>query len=153
MSKKYNENCILEHVAYMQKSWKMLSKIRSGEKIIESRWYKTKRTPYDEIHIGDKIFFKEGSDAISISAMVIKVIQFDNLNEMLIKDILTQYGKAIGISLSEMEKFKIAFTDKKYCILIFLGKIEEVQPFQVSKKGYGNMASWITVESVQSILA
>ena len=58
------ENKSMHHVAIMNKSWNLIPKIISGEKSIESRWYQTKRTPWDKIKAGDKIFFKNSGEAI-----------------------------------------------------------------------------------------
>ncbi len=39
----------MDHVAVMKKSWGLVPKILAGEKICESRWYKSKRPPWDII--------------------------------------------------------------------------------------------------------
>ncbi|MEI7477466.1 MAG: hypothetical protein WCJ81_02865 [bacterium] len=40
----------MDHVAIMKKSRKLIPKIVSGEKTIESRWYQTKRAPWNTVH-------------------------------------------------------------------------------------------------------
>lgn len=42
----------MDHVAILRKDWKLLPKILSGEKTIESRWYQTKRGSYNKIKEG-----------------------------------------------------------------------------------------------------
>ena len=46
----------MHHLAILDKKRKLLSKILSGEKNIESRWYTQKRAPWDKIKVGDTIF-------------------------------------------------------------------------------------------------
>ena len=37
----------MEHLAIMKKEWKLTEKIITGEKRIESRWYKDKYPPWN----------------------------------------------------------------------------------------------------------
>jgi len=39
----------MDHVAIMNKKWKLIDSIIVGQKTIESRWYKFKRDPWNEI--------------------------------------------------------------------------------------------------------
>ncbi|MDO8559127.1 MAG: hypothetical protein Q7R84_02240 [bacterium] len=41
----------MEHLAIMKKSWGLTEKILSGQKKIESRWYLSKRSPWDTIEV------------------------------------------------------------------------------------------------------
>ena len=54
----------MDHVAIMNKSWGLIPKILSGSKTIESRWYKTKRTPWDKIAKGDTVYFKNSGEQV-----------------------------------------------------------------------------------------
>ena len=62
----------MDHVAIMKKSWKLTEKILSGEKKIESRWYKSKYPPWGKIKKGDIIYFKDSGEPVSIKAKVEK---------------------------------------------------------------------------------
>lgn len=137
----------MEHLAILAKQGKFLDKILSGEKSIESRWYKFKKTPYENIAIGDTIYFKESGEAITAKANVSKVLFFDQLNEEKITKLLQEYGSRLGVSLSYAEKVK----DKNFCTLIFLEQVERIEPFEVNKKGFGLMAAWITVDKIENI--
>ena len=68
----------MDHVAIMKKSWKLTDKIISGKKIIESRWYKNKYTPWDKIKRGDMVYFKNSGEPVAIKALVTKVLQFSD---------------------------------------------------------------------------
>ena len=57
-------------------------KILSGEKTIESRWYKKKIAPYNKIKESDKVYFKEsGQKFVTTSGITKKVLFIDNLDE------------------------------------------------------------------------
>ncbi len=140
---------IMEHLAILSKQSNLLAKILSGEKTIESRWYKFKKTPYENISAGEVIYFKESGELVTAKARVVKVLFFYILNESKIKNILEEYGPKLGVSMSYLEKVK----DKNFCTLIFLEKVEKIKPFQINKKGYGLMAAWITVDTIEKIKA
>ena len=137
----------MEHLAILAKERKLLAKILSGEKTIESRWYKFKKTPYQNISINDVLYFKESGDPVTVKARVRDVLFFDNLDRSKIRGILKKYGKKIGVPLSYSEKL----VGKNFCTLVFIDDIQKIEPFDVDKTGYGIMAAWITVNSIDSI--
>lgn len=64
----------MDHVAIMKKSWGLTQKILSGQKKIESRWYKSKHSPWGKIEKGDIVYFKDSGEPISIKTGVEKVM-------------------------------------------------------------------------------
>ena len=141
----------MDHVAIMKKSWNLLPKILLGQKTIESRWYQTKRDPWGKIYPGDKVYFKNSGEKISVRATVDKVLEFGDLNPGKIKDILDQWGFEDGIEERERGKYFDLFKDKRYCLLIFLKDPTKISPFSINKKGFGMMSAWLTVPSVDLI--
>ena len=69
----------MDHVAIVRKSWKLTDKILSGQKTIESRWYASRRAPWNRIRAGETVYFKNSGEPVTIKADVEKVLQFDNL--------------------------------------------------------------------------
>ncbi|MDD3170585.1 MAG: hypothetical protein WCX24_03540 [Candidatus Paceibacterota bacterium] len=63
----------------MKKFWGLTKKILSGEKKIESRWYKAKYSPWDRIKKGERIYFKDSGEPVRLVAEVEKVLQFFGL--------------------------------------------------------------------------
>jgi len=142
------------HIAIMRKSWGLTEKILTGEKTIESRWYKNKARPWDQIEEGDEIYFKNTGEPVKIKATVAKVLQFENLSPNKVREILMKYGPddGIGVEESDLEKYFSLFKDKRYCILVFLKNPQQIEPFEINKKGFGAMAAWITVDKLEEIL-
>ncbi|MFA5047759.1 MAG: hypothetical protein WC516_01820 [Patescibacteria group bacterium] len=133
----------------MNKSWKLIPKILSGEKSIESRWYQTRRAPWNKIDKGDKIFFKNSGEPISAQATVSDVRQFKLGDISDIAKIIKQHGKEICLINNDPETW-----DKlpKYCILLSLENSQKVEvPFQINKEGFGSGAAWIIVEDINKI--
>ena len=141
----------MHHVAIMKRSWHLLEKILSGEKTIESRWYKTKALPWNRIHADDTVFFKNSGEPIQWRCQIAKVRQFENLTPRRVIHILEDYGKENGIGPKERHRYYSFFKDKRYCILLLLRKPELVTPFEITKKGFGAMAAWITIDSIDRI--
>jgi len=141
----------MEHIAIMRKSWGLTKKILTGEKTIESRWYKNKYRPWDNIKAGESVYFKDSGDPITIKAEVKKVIQFSNLIPSKVKEVLENNAISDGLCIEDIPKFYNMFKDKKYCILVFLKNPEKVEPFNIDKKGFGMMSSWITIDNVKRI--
>lgn len=141
----------MEHVAIMKKSWGLTQKILSGQKKIESRWYKTKHSPWDKIAKGDIVYFKDSGEPVSIKAEVKNVISFSDLTPQKTKAILEEYGKDAGIDEDELKDFFELFKNKRYCLLIFLRNPKNVAPFHINKTGFGMMSAWLTVENIGKI--
>lgn len=95
----------MNHVAIMKKSWHLLPEILSGEKTIESRWYKNKSAPWGKVKAGDTVYFKDAGEPVTAKAVVAKVLALADLTPTRVKELLAHYGKAIGIPAEEIAKF------------------------------------------------
>jgi len=126
-----------------------LPKIISGEKIIESRWYQTKRTPWHNIKKDDVIYFKDAGEKITVKARVKNVLFFDDLNKEKVLKILQEYGTDICMGTLDYTPY---YDKKKYCILIFLEDVQEIKPFHIDKTGFGNACAWMTIKDVKEIM-
>lgn len=141
----------MQHLAIMKKEWGLLPKILSGEKKIESRWYKNKYAPWGRIKKGELVFFKNSGELVTVRAKVAKIIKYAELNPQKVRVILNKYGKSDGLIRSELPKYFGMFKDKKYCLLVFLKDVERIKPFDVDKTGFGAMSAWICVKSINQI--
>ena len=139
------------HIAIMKKSWGLIDKILSGEKTIESRWYKNRCRPWEEIEVGDTIYFKDSPGPVRAKAVVDKVIQFTDLNAKKRDKILAQYGKSVLGTGGNPEDIKSHFKDKRYCILVFFNKARKVTPFNINKTGFGTQSAWLIVDNINKI--
>ncbi|MDD5651155.1 MAG: hypothetical protein PHF86_12195 [Candidatus Nanoarchaeia archaeon] len=129
----------------MKKEW--LKRVELGEKTIESRWYKHKRSPFNNIKKDELIYFKETGKPVTLKAKVENALFFEGLNEIKIKEIIKNYGNKICINEDYIKELK----DKNYCTLVFLKDIEKIKPFNINKKGYGLMNAWISVDNINQL--
>lgn len=141
----------MEHLAIMRKSWGLLPKILDGEKVIESRWYKNKYSPWDKIKKGDIVYFKNSGEPVSVRAEVFDVLQFASLTPSKVKELLLEYGQRDGIENEKIENYYEMFKNKNYCLLVFIQNPQRINPFLVDKKGFGAMSAWIAVDDINII--
>ena len=141
----------MQHVAIMEKKWGLIEKILSGRKKIESRWYISRRAPWDKIREEEKVYFKNSGGPVSAKAEVMKVMQFSDLTRKKIKKILTDNAYELGIENKDIEEFYGSFKDKRYCILIFLRNPKRIRPFEINKKGFGIMSAWVCVDDINEV--
>ena len=135
----------------MKKSWGLIPKILSGEKTVESRWYQTRRAPWDKIQEGDVIFFKNSGELVTAQAMVSHVLQFTLNGLSDVREIVKKYGKEICLLNADPETWDSV---PKYCILVRLKNPKPVKaPFAIDKAGFGSAAAWMTVGNIRDIVA
>jgi len=141
----------MDHVAIMKKSWGLTQKILSGQKKIESRWYKSKCALWGKIGKDDVVYFKNSGEPVSIKAEVEKVISFSDLTPGKVRQILNEYGSDDGIEKSKIKEFFELFKNKNYCLLIFLKNPRKIEPFEIDKTGFGMIPAWLIAENIDRI--
>jgi len=139
------------HVAIMKKEWGLIDKILSGEKTVESRWFKNKNSAWDKIKAGDCVYFKDTGGPVRVKAEVEKVLQFADLSAQKAKEILRQYGEADLGAKEIMPQIRQYVQGKNYCLLVFLKNPQEVEPFDIDKTGFGAMCAWLTVDDIKKL--
>lgn len=141
----------MHHLAIMRKSWGLLPKILTGEKTIESRWYKNKYSPWDKINKGDIVYFKNSGEPVTVKTEVFDILQHAGLKPERVREILQEYGAKNGLGINEIDKYYEMFKEKNYCLLIFLKNPEKIEPFEIDKSGFGAMSAWIMVDDISQI--
>jgi hypothetical protein len=142
----------MEHVAIMRPDWGFIQKIVTGQKVIESRWYKRKYPPWQRIQAGERIYFKDAGGLVTAQAEVEKVLYFSDLTPETVRTMLEIYGKEDGIEAEQLPAFYQRFKDKNCCMLIYLKNAQRIQPFEIDKRGFGMMSAWLCVERVADII-
>src|SRR6266481_1488546 len=107
----------MQHIAIMQRSWGLTENIVSGQKIIESRWYKVKHPPWGKITPGEKIYFKNTGEPVAIQAEVDKVLYFSDLTPGKVQEILDRYGNDIVIAEPQLPKSSELSSPLLFCLL------------------------------------
>lgn len=140
----------MDHLAIMNPRWKLIEKILTGEKTIESRWYANKIAPWNRIIAGDQVYFKDAGKEVTAKATVQEVLQFELSTIESTKELLHKYQKGLCFS-DESLTDTTWLNGKRYAILLFLTQPETIKPFAINKKGYGSAAAWICVDSINKL--
>lgn len=142
----------MHHIAIMKPSWKLIPKIVSGHKTIESRWYKNKSAPWNRITSGDTVWFKNSGGPVTARATVSRVIQIEDPTSVKLQIAAKRYGGCPGICFtSSPEEISAWLAGKKYGILIFLRDPISVKPFDIDKTGFGNACAWMVVKHIRDV--
>ncbi len=144
------------HIAIMKSSWKLLPKILSGEKTVESRWYKTKACPWNRVSPGDTIYFKDSGKPVTLKARVTRVQQYIlESSEDATHLFLQIKNKDLGIKALTQKDIPQHVLDyisnKKYAIFVSFDNVQKIEPFNINKKGFGVQAAWLCVEDINFI--
>ena len=145
------------HIAIMKSSWKLLPKILSGEKIVESRWYKTKACPWNRVFPGDTIYFKDSGKPVTLKARVTRVQQYIlESSEDATSLFLQIKNKDLGIkglTKKDIPQHVLDYiSNKKYAIFVWFANVQKVKPFNIDKKGFGMQAAWLCAKDVADIM-
>lgn len=141
----------MDHLAIMNPKRKLIPKILSWEKTIESRRYMMRVAPWDKIHPGDTVYFKDAGKEVVAKAEVKRVLQFDHYSDSQLENILKEYGGVWWIAFSSLSEARERVKSKKYCILIFLKNPQSISSFAINKTWYGNACAWISLEHIDTI--
>lgn len=138
----------MDHVAIMKPSWGLIPKILSGEKTIESRWYQTRRAPWDRIQKGDRVYFKDAGQPVSVVAEVEAVKQYTMTTLADVQRVVAEYGARIALVNSHPETWGVL---PRYCILMFLRAPQRIEPFGIDRSGFGAGVAWLSVPDIARI--
>lgn len=137
----------MDHVVFLNKRFKGLQKIIQGEKRAESRWANGKRSPHGRVSKGDRLFFKDTGNPVTVTAEVVDVKNFFKLEREEIQKVIQEYNDTISMTEKEIE-----FALQKKCgVIIFFDNVKEIEPFNVDKSDFTSMADWIIVDDVNKI--
>jgi ASC-1-like (ASCH) protein len=140
----------MDHVAIMNKKLALIDHILSGQKTIETRWYKNKSAPYNKISSEDTIYFKDSGGSVRARAVVAKVQQYSSLTPEKCQQLTNEYG---GRGLADFQNLDASSWSigKNYAVLIFLKNVEKLKPFNIDKTGFGTGCAWITLKNIDTI--
>jgi ASC-1-like (ASCH) protein len=109
-----------------------LNAILAGRKRIESRFIKTRCTPFGQVHPGDKLFLKESGGPVCATATVATVNNFENLTPEKINQLKQRYNRYVRAG----EKYWQSKANCKFGLLVWLKDVQPIQPVRISKKDW-----------------
>lgn len=119
----------MRHLAIMDKN--TIDMILKGEKVVESRFSKNKISPFNKVRVGETIYLKESGKNITVSFEVKKVIYFNDLSPIKLKELEEKYNSLICAPKTYWDSKH----DSKYGTLMYIKNITELKTIKIRKKG------------------
>lgn len=124
------------HLVILKKPY--LEAILAGRKRIESRFTRTRRSPFGEVRPGDKLFLKKSSGPVCAVATVTAVKNFENLTPKRIIELKEQYNHYIRGD----DEYWQSKMDCRFGFLVWLKDVRAVEPVRIRKKDW---RAWIVL--------
>ena len=116
-----------------------LDKILAGRKRIESRFTRSRRAPFGNISVGDRLFLKVSSGPVCARAIVKKVLEFENLSPGKLKQLKARYNSLILGG----EDYWAEKRASKYGVLVWLEGVEQIEPIRIEKRDW---RAWVVLD-------
>lgn len=130
-----HSTCI--HVAVMTEPY--LSKVRSGQKFIESRLTKVNISPYERAAVGDIILFKRSGGSILAMASIARA-EFRQLTRQYGPETLVEkYSDGLSYEPGYIETKEQA----RFASLLWLNSVRDVSPVALDKRG---RQAWVSLQ-------
>ena len=138
----------MDHIVYLDARAKELSKLFAGEKSMIARGAAGRKMPYGRVHTGDMLWFVEnsGDGLVKGRATVKDVFESERLAQEQAEKILLERQAKLRLTDEQVKRW----SGKRYLILVEVEKPLEVEPFAISRDGYGNMDDWLPVGDISS---
>ncbi len=139
----------MDHVVYLDAKAKELNKLFADEKSMMIRGAAGRKLPYGRVHAGDMLWFVEnnGDGLVRGRAAVKDVFQSEKLTPEESEKILLERQAKLRLTNEQIKRW----SGKRYLVLIEVEKPLAVEPFAVSRDGYGNMDDWLPVGDISSV--
>ena len=124
------------HLVILKKPY--LDAILSGQKRIESRFTRTRRSPFQQVQPGDKLFLKQSSGPVCGVATVTVVKNFENLTPERIIQLKNQYNHHIKAG----DEYWQSKADCVFGFLLWLQDVRAIQPVRIGKKDW---RAWVVL--------
>ena len=105
--------------------------------------------PYGRVEEGDTLYFlnNDAEGLVNARAVVVRVLNSDALTEE--ESLRSIHEHQAGLQLTEKQLKR--WGGKRYLVLIWIEKPEQVKSFRVEKSAYGNMDDWLPVGDIESV--
>jgi len=139
----------MDHVVYVDAKAGEMEKLVNDEKKIIIRGAAGRKMPYGRVNQGDMLYLinNNAEGVIKAKAIVTDVFTSDKM------------AREESIALVENNQDKLHLTDKqfkrwagkRYLVLVEVGQVIKVPPFQIDKSDYDNMDDWLPVGEIGNV--
>jgi hypothetical protein len=139
----------MDHVVYLDANAQELDLLLSGQKTMIIRGATGRKMPYGRVNQGDILYFinNNSEGLILAKARVESVFNSDKLAEAESIALVEKHQGKLQLS----KKQQARWGGKRYLVLIEVGDVQKVEPFQIDKSDYGNMDDWLPVQQIETV--
>jgi hypothetical protein len=140
----------MDHVVYLDTAAKEMVNILAGKKTMILRGATGRKMPYGRVEAGDMLYFlnNDAEGLVKARASVMRVLNSEALIEEGSLQLINQHQAGLQLTEKQLKRWG----GKRYLVLIWIGKAEEVKPFKVDKSAYGNMDDWLPVGDIEGVI-
>jgi hypothetical protein len=139
----------MDHVVYVDAKAGEIEKLINKEKKMIIRGAVGRKMPYGRVNPGDMLYLINNNAEGVIKAKAI-------VTDVFTSEKMTQEE---SINLIEKNQDKLYLTDqqfkrwagKRYLVLVEVGQVAKVTPFQIDKSDFGNMDDWLPVGDIGKV--
>lgn len=139
----------MDHVVYVDAKAKELEKLIEGVKTEIIRGAAGRKLPYGKVGVGDVLYFINNNAEGKVRAKGSVKSVYNS--EKMTKEDSVKLVQQNQDKLQLTEKQFAHWAGKRYIVLIEVDNVEEVEPFSINKKDYGNMDDWLPVEEIDKV--
>ena len=140
----------MDHVVYLDTAAKEMVNILAGKKTMILRGATGRKMPYGRVEAGDMLYFlnNDAKGLVKARASVMRVLNSEALTEEGSLQLINEHQAGLQLTEKQLKRWG----GKRYLVLIWIGKAEEVKPFKVDKSAYGNMDDWLPVGDIEGVI-
>ena len=139
----------MDHVVYLDAKSNELEKLLSNQKTMIIRGATGRKLPYGGVKEGDVLYFinNNAEGKARAKGIVVSVLNSEKLSQEESISLVRKNQKKLLLTEKQFQKW----AGKRYIVLIGLGKVEEIEFFEIDKSDYGNMDDWLYVENIEKV--
>lgn len=139
----------MDHVVYLDAKANEAELLLTGKKTMIIRGAAGRKMPYGRVHANDALYFinNNAEGVIFAKARVKSVFNSEKMSSEESVRLVKDHQDKLQLTKKQTDRW----AGKRYLVLIEVGDVEGVEPFEINKSAYGNMDDWLPVESIETV--
>jgi hypothetical protein len=139
----------MDHVVYVDNKAEELEKLLGGEKSMLIRGAAGRKMPHGRVESGDVLYLVEndGSGLIKARCDVLSAFHSEKMDKAESTALVDDNQDKLQLTAQQYKRW----AGKRYLVLIEVGEIEALEPFEFDRSEYGNMDDWLRVEDINTV--
>jgi hypothetical protein len=139
----------MDHVVYVDAKADEMGKLINDEKKIIIRGAAGRKMPYGRVNPGDMLYLinNNAEGAIKAKAIVTDVFNSEKMTREESIALVEKNQDKLNLTAQQFKRW----AGKRYLVLVEVGQVTKITPFQIDKSDYGNMDDWLPVGDIGKV--